>query len=117
MPVRPLLMTGLSMRPACSRASSVARVERSETRPIERMRLPGVVVGKREVGDRSAELGVEPLDVVPFMHAANRVFAGEKPRLDRFPILAERRDAAHAGDDDSAHQIMPPLTLMTWRVT
>ena len=78
--------------------------------------LARVVLGQREVEDGRAEPGVEALDVVPFVHAAHRVPVGEKTRLDRFPVLAERRDAAHAGDYDSAHQIMPPLTLMTWRV-
>ena len=110
MQVRPLLMTrlfegefgraGRKKRDAAHRADALARV----------------VFGQPEVEDGRAEPGVEALDIVPFVHAAHRVPVGEKPRLDRFPVLAERRDAAHAGDYDSAHQIMPPLTLMTWRV-
>ena len=102
---------------ACLLEGELGRASRKERNAAHRAdALARVVFGQPEVEDGRAKPGVESLDIVPFVHAAHRVPVGEKPRLDRFPVLAERRDAAHAGDYDSAHQIMPPLTLMTWRV-
>lgn len=116
MPVRPLLMTRI-VDEACLLEGELGRASRKERNAAHRAdALARVVFGQPEVEDGRAKPGVESLDIVPFVHAAHRVPVGEKPRLDRFPVLAERRDAAHAGDYDSAHQIMPPLTLMTWRV-
>jgi hypothetical protein len=54
---------------------------------------------------------------LPLGHVAHGALPGAERGLDAVPVIAQRRDAAHAGDHDAAHQHSPPFTEITWRVT
>ena len=69
-----------------------------------------------EVLDRGGEAGIDAFEALPFFHALDAGAAGQQTGADRGPIIAQRGDAAHAGDDDTPLHIMPPLTEITWRV-
>ena len=76
---------------------------------------PGVgnVEGVAGRGQARAHVDV-PL---PLGHVTHTAAVGAKRALDLVPRVAERRDAAHAGDHHAPHQHSPPLTPITWRVT
>src|SRR3569623_1947796 len=73
--------------------------------------------GRDELRQRTCEPRMQRFEVVPLGHASHCVHAAFQARFDCVPAIAARRDAAHAGNDDSLHQTIPPLTPITWRVT
>ena len=78
--------------------------------------LARVVGGHFEIIHGHAEPGLDLRVGVPLAHDAHAAAALAQGGLDGGPGVAERRHAAHARDDDAAHQTMPPFTPMTWRV-
>src|SRR5476651_399350 len=75
-----------------------------------------VMSGRGEGGQRAREPRMQQLEVVPLRHPAHGVAAASQVCFDLVPGAAERRDTTHAGNDDALHQIIPPLTPITWRV-
>ena len=69
-----------------------------------------------EAFDRRREPRVQELAVpIPFRHALHRVLQPAQSALDFAPGVAQRGNAAHAGDDDAPHA-SPPFTPITCRV-
>ena len=79
------------------------------------------IVGEQEFFGRSFRVGPEVLiprgDSESVVVAAHGVSPRTQVRLHGLPVVAERAEGAAAGDDDAAHQAIPPLTEITWRVT
>src|SRR6185437_6287385 len=68
---------------------------------------------RREVVHRAAEAAVQRVEVIPLVHAAHGVAMLAEARGDGGPVVAQRRDAAHAGDDDAFHRVwVPGLVLL-----
>ena len=95
--------------------SGVDRHQRD--RPHRARLLARIAIGGDAIDDGRRQSRVQPVVAIPLGHVADGRASGLEIRADRRPVVTERRDAAHAGDDHAAGHIMPPFTEMTWRVT
>lgn len=76
---------------------------------------------------RGTQAGVETFIDGPLGQMTDAIFAAQQACLDGFPIVADWREAGHAGHCHATpqtvgamsvmmHQHSPPLTPITWRV-